>query len=193
MIQNLEACVPSSELRPHVLASASAGALWPTPHSKLFDFEFTRPRAEYIDRIARAALERIRSVGRTVTCHGDWRAEHVRFEGDEAVVAFDWDSLCTASESWILGVTAHMFCADWSQADTVQAPTLAEARAFVGDYEAARGGAFTPEERQVCGAAFAYAVAYTARCGHSIGIDIRSDAGNHQHLIATEAFRLLDL
>jgi len=193
LIRCLERFVPSVELRPHGLASVPPSSLWPTPHSKLFDFESTQRGAEYIDRIAREARERIQCVGRTVICHGDWRAEHVRFEGDEIVVAFDWDSLCSVAEPWILGTTAHMFCADWSRDDVAQAPTLAEARAFVGDYEAARGQAFTREERRACGAAFAYSIAYTARCGHSAGVDIRSEPGNHQYLIATEGFRLLDL
>jgi len=192
LIRCLESFAPAVELRPHVLAGSSH-SLWPTPHSKLFDFDSTQRGAEYIDRIAREARERIQHVGRTVICHGDWRAEHVRFEGDEVVVAFDWDSLCSVAEPWIIGITAHMFCADWSRDDIAQAPTMAEARAFVGDYEAARGQAFTGEERRACGAAFAYSVAYTARCGHSAGLDIRSEPGNHQYLIATEGLRLLDL
>lgn len=192
-IRSLESFSPSVELRPHALASVPSNALWPTPHSKLFDFESTQRGAEYIDRIAHEARERVQPVGRTVMCHGDWRAEHVRFEGDELVLAFDWDSLCSVAEPWILGTTAHMFCADWSRDDIAQAPTLAEARTFVADYEAARGKAFTREERRACGAAFAYSVAYTARCGHSAGVDIRSEPGNHQYLIATEGLRMLDL
>lgn len=49
------------------------------------------------------------------------------------------------------------------------APTLEEARAYVAEYEEARGRPFSVEERRCVGASFAYAVAYGARCAHSIG------------------------
>jgi Phosphotransferase enzyme family len=193
LIRCLDAFVPSVELRPHPLASLPSNSLWPRPHSRLFDFESTPKGAADIDRVARRARERLQRAGRTVICHGDWRAEHVRFEGAEAVVAYDWDSLCRVGEPFILGMTAHMFCADWSRSDIAQAPTLSEAQAFVSDYEAARGQPFTRAERRVCGAAFAYSVAYTARCGHSVGLDQRGEPGSHQYLVATEALGLLEL
>ena len=78
--------------------------------------------------------------------------EHAN-EGDQPVAAF----------------IAHAFCADWSRQGDDQAPTLGEARAFVADHEAARGGAFAAAERRLVGAAFAYSVAYTTRCGHAFG------------------------
>jgi hypothetical protein len=86
-----------------------------------------------------------------------------------------------------------MFCANWSRDDIAQAPTLDEARAFIAEYERARGRPFTGEERRACGGGFAYAVAYTARCGHASGLDIRHQPGNHQHLIETHGAGLLDL
>jgi hypothetical protein len=86
-----------------------------------------------------------------------------------------------------------MYCADWSRDDVRQAPTLEEARAFVIDYELARGLPFTREERRLCGGAYTYSVAYTARCGHASGVDIRQQPGNHQHLIAAHGAGLLDL
>jgi aminoglycoside phosphotransferase (APT) family kinase protein len=132
-------------------------------------------------------------TGRRVIGHGDWRAEHVRFEGDRPVVAFDWDSLCEAPEAALIGSTAHMFCADWSRADVAQAPTFEEAAAFVADYEAAAARKFTPRERTLCGAAFAYSVAYTARCGHAAGMDTREQPGTFQHLVSTMGERLLEL
>jgi hypothetical protein len=168
-------------------------SLWPTPHSRLFDFQATTQGAGYIDDLAREARRRMGSVGRRVIGHSDWRAEHVRFEGDEISVAHDWDSLRRSLEPAAVGATAHMFCADWSREDFVQAPTFEEARAFVDDYESARGRSFTLEERRECGAAFTYAVAYTARCGHASGVDIRHQPGNHQHLIAAHGLGLLDL
>lgn len=169
-----------------------ANSLWPVPHSRLFDFDATTRGAEYIDDLAREARRRLRPVGQRVVSHGDWRAEHVRFDEDVISVAYDWDSLCSSFEPAAVGATAHMYCADWSRDDVVQAPTLDEARAFIRDYETARGQQFTLEERGSCAAALAYAVAYTARCGHASGVDLRHQPGNHQNLIAAHGADLLD-
>src|SRR5579872_6996617 len=108
-------------------------------------------------------------------------------------MAFDWDSLCEEREPALVGFAARAFRADWSRQDIVPAPTLAEARAFIADYQAAAGRQFTPAERALCGAAFAYSVAYTSRCGHACGVDTRSQPGTFQHLLATAGGALLDL
>ncbi|BCA54519.1 hypothetical protein W02_16590 [Nitrospira sp. KM1] len=86
-----------------------------------------------------------------------------------------------------------MFCADWRRNDPVQAPTLEEARKFVSDYEGAAGRKFTRPERALCGAAFAYSVAYTSRCSHARGADMRDQEGTFQHLIASQGSKLMDL
>jgi hypothetical protein len=78
--------------------------LWPTPHNVLFDFEATSAGAEWIDEIAAAALAvRHDRIGREVVGHGDWVANHVRFDGAEPCVAYDWDSLETDREPNLLG------------------------------------------------------------------------------------------
>jgi hypothetical protein len=84
----------SSALPYSLLFDRPRDRLWPPPHSKLFDFEATTEGAQYIDLVAAKALERMSPAGRAVIGHGDWRAEHVRFDGNAPVVAFDWDSLC---------------------------------------------------------------------------------------------------
>jgi hypothetical protein len=68
-----------------------------------------------------------------------------------------------------------------------------EARAFVGDYETARGSSFSASERRLCAAAFAYSCAYTARCGHALGKDERGEVGTFAHLAWTERERLLGM
>src|SRR5262245_4306530 len=50
------------------------GELWPTPHSRLFDFGRTALGAEWIDDVARAARD-VPMVGERVIAHADWRAE----------------------------------------------------------------------------------------------------------------------
>ncbi len=189
----LTAAVPVTTLPLSLLTSTPTSALWPRPHSKLFDFDATSRGAEYIDNLAAAARARMNPVGARVVGHSDWRAEHVRFEGDRPVVAFDWNSLAEEREPALVGITAHMFCSDWSRGDVAPAPTLEEARAFIADYQAASGRAFTSAERALCGAAFAYSVAYTSRCGHASGVDTRGQPGTFQHLVAREGIRLLDI
>jgi hypothetical protein len=189
----LSPLVASSSLPPHALALLPPDRLWPTPHSKLFDFEATLAGAEEIDALARLARPRMLPVGAVVLGHSDWRAEHLRFEGQRPVAAFDWDSLCKSHEPELVGFIAHGFCADWSRSGHVQAPTLAEARAFVDEYEAARGTAFTAAERRALGAAFAYSVAYSSRCGHAYGKHEREKPGTFHHLLASHGEQLLDL
>jgi hypothetical protein len=189
----LDPFVAVSSLPVHLLAQLAPDVLWPRPHSKLFDFEATRAGAEQIDALATQARQRMLRAGRVVIGHTDWRAEHVRFEGDLPIAAFDWDSLCKGREPELVGFIAHAFCADWSRPQHVQAPTLEEARAFVSDYEAARGRAFDAEERRLLGASFAYSVAYSARCGHAYGKRERDEPGTFHELCARYAERLLEL
>jgi len=192
IVQACEPLVEMTALAPGLLASAG-DALWPTPHSKLFDFAASAKGAEWIDDIAERARARMSPVGRRVIGHSDWRAEHVRFLADRAIVAFDWDSLRCEREPALIGAAAHAFCADWSQGDHRQAPSLDEARAFVRDYERARVEMFSSEERRLCGAGLAYASAYTARCGHATGVDERETPGTFQHLVWSERDNLFDV
>jgi hypothetical protein len=192
IVQACDALVEGSALGPGVLGSMGH-ALWPTPHSKLFDFAATAKGAEWIDDIAARARERMNPAGKIVIGHGDWRAEHIRFLADTPVVAFDWDSLCREREPALIGAVAHGFCADWSQGDKRQAPSLDEARAFVRDYQRARGKMFSTEERRLCGAHLAYASSYTARCGHAGGGDERKTLGTFQHLVWSERGSLFDV
>jgi hypothetical protein len=145
--------------------------------SRTPSYSISRPRPEWIDELAALARERMAPAGRHVIGHSNWRQEHFRFIGEKPIVAFDWDSLCCELEPALLGAAAAGFCADWSCAGRRQAPRLEEARAIKNDYEEARGKAFSPDERRVCGAAFAYACAYTARCGHALGVDERNADG----------------
>jgi hypothetical protein len=181
-----------STLAPMLLSALPADRLWPVPHSRLFDFEATARGAAWIDDVAAAARTR-RPEGELVIGHADWRAEHVRLAGDAVAVAYDWDSLARDREPALVGSCAHAFTADWSRAGRAQAPTLDEARAFVAEYEAARGRPFECAERAACGATFAYACAYTARCGHAGGADEREVPGTFQHLVARHGLELLAL
>jgi Phosphotransferase enzyme family len=142
--------------------------LWPTPHNVLFDFEATSAGAEWIDEIATAALAvRDDRIGREVVGHGDWVANHVRFDGTEPCVAYDWDSLETDREPHLLGCAAATFTYN-EQLPVELEPNVEETRAFVADYEAARGASLTADELRATHASAVYVRAYATRCGHAV-------------------------
>lgn len=144
--------------------------LWPRPHSPLFDFEATRAGAEWIDALAARAREtRRRAEGTFVIGHFDWRVEHARFdERAKLVASYDWDSLHAELEPVLVGANAHAFTADWQREDLVRVPSVDEIRAFISDYERARGAPFTRAELELARASCVYSLAYTARCNHAV-------------------------
>jgi hypothetical protein len=192
-VRLLEPFAAESRLPAHLLSVRAGDSLWPRPHSRLFDFDATRRGAGEIDALAAQARAALTPAGRIVLGHGDWRAEHLRFDAGRVVLAYDWQSVCRCEEAALVGFNAHAFCADWSGDDPRQAPSLDEARAFVADYERARGAPFGREERRLCGAAFAYSVAYTTRCGHAGGYEGRDVPGTFHHLLAEHGAGLLML
>ena len=119
----------------------------PTPHDLRFDFEATAEGAEWIDDLGHVAIERRRrDAGDPVIGHFDWRVQNLAFDGDRVVAIYDWDSLALASEPAIVGQAAGGFPIDWRVDHPDPPPTLDEMRAFVADYERARGAA-VPAER----------------------------------------------
>lgn len=171
LVQLVDLCrgfVALDGLPPSLLASPAPGELWPEPHDRRFDFVATAGGAEWIDELALAARRALAvGSGKVVVGHRDWRVEHARFEGEAIVAAHDWQSLAVGRETALLGSAGHAFTVDWSLAQARRSPTLVEYRAFVADYEAARGGRFSRAERRTIDAAWVYATAYGARCEHS--------------------------
>jgi hypothetical protein len=158
------------------------GELWPIPHEGRFDFAGTTPGAEWIDDVARQARKILdgNPSGDTVVGHTDWRAQNMRFAGDQISAIYDWDSLAIEREPALVGSAAHGFTSNWAQPPTGrQFPTLEEAETFIDDYEHARNAAFSLAERRAARAALVYSMAYTARCEHS---DALTDFGRHPPL-----------
>jgi hypothetical protein len=143
-------------------------ALYPQPHSKLFDFEKTAKGAEWIDDFARRGLQAEPHDGPLLLGHADWRVEHLRFENGTIVATYDWDSLAYWTETELVGISAHGFTADWSRENVRRIPTADDIRAYVSDYEVARGRPFSQGERQSLFAQCVYFIAYGARCTHSL-------------------------
>ncbi len=145
-----------------------AGVLWPTPHSKLFDFEATASGAEWIDEIARQAQEtKLRGAGQLVLGHNDWSVKHFRYVGERVRVIYDWDSLALEKEPIVVGhASANFTYTEFF--DGPRLPTNEESRAFITEYEVARGKPFTLDEHQTLKAAEIYSIAYSARCEHAL-------------------------
>ena len=151
-----------------MIPAADPRAVFPAPHSPIFDFAATSPGARWIDDLALAAA-RVVDAGPAeprVVAQADWRVEHLRFAGERLVAVFDWDSLRVDREAAAVGQVAQVFTTDWSAAEP-HVPTLNEASAFLDDYQAARGKPFTDEETTQARAAWVYATAYGARCEHA--------------------------
>ena len=167
----IELCRPLTAepgFREHAMATPP-DELWPRPHDGRFDFARSAAGAEWIDAVAAAALPpQETGAGVDVVGHEDLRAEHVRLAGGALTAVYDWDSLALRREPVLVGIVAHGFTANWrAPAGHRQFPTLAEMRAYVADYEAARGAPFAADERRMLDASLVYTMAYTARCEHS--------------------------
>jgi len=149
----------------------TAERLWPTPHNVLFDFEATSGGAEWIDEIARVAKP-LRHTGlqQEVIGHDDWSVKHFRFDGLRPTVIYDWDSLTVEPEAVLVGQAAATFT--YTEHLPVELwPSVAEATAFLDDYEAARGLPFSTGERRAAGASAVWSRAYSSRCVHALGRD----------------------
>lgn len=151
-------------------SSLAPGRAFPRPHSPLFDFERTQAGAEWIEALARAALAaRDPLVGPRVIGHYDFRVEHLRFAQGQVVTSYDWDSLHRDHEPVLVGLTAFNFAADWQRSPPAATPTLDEVRAFVAEYELARGAPFSTDERRLAAGSCVFAMSYRARCAHALG------------------------
>ena len=79
--------------------------------------------------------------------HGDWRIENANVAAGEVVAIYDWDSVCVEPELFAVATAAVTFCVDWSRPVGEHFPTNAEIRAFIGEYETARGAPFSDAQR----------------------------------------------
>jgi aminoglycoside phosphotransferase (APT) family kinase protein len=162
------------------------------PHSKLFDFEKTAKGAEWIDAFAERARRLEAHNGKPMLAHADWRVEHLRFQDGKIVATYDWDSLAFRPETELVGISAHGFTADWTFENVPRIPTADDIRAYVADYERARGRTFSKHERKSLFATCVYCIAYGARCTHSLQPDKTEwEENTWPYLLRTEGEVLL--
>jgi hypothetical protein len=142
-----------------------ADAVFPPPHNALFDF--STPGGAWIDEHARRTRAILDEPMPLVVMHADVSCANIRVAGGAVVAAYDMDSLAWIDEARCLGSVAVHFT--YTGEAGFRWPSREQALAFVDDYEAARGAAFTARERERIEAAMTYAIAYTARCERGEG------------------------
>jgi hypothetical protein len=191
LAQLVDLCRPLGGLGGLACKPGPADGLWGTPHDDRFDFEATAAGAEWIDELAREA-RRCLDAGAAVVGHTDWRAENMRFENGSVSAVYDWESVARSPEPVIVGAAAHYFPSDFRFEGRRQIPTCDEALAFVADYEAARGAAFTGDELRSVRAALVDAMAYTARCEHSTATRTEAPEGSARAFLRAHGRELLD-
>jgi hypothetical protein len=162
-------CRPLDEpdLAAHPLRSPG-GALYPEPHSPLFDFALEAASAQWIDELATMAVAARDADGSDpVIGHSDWSSRNIRVGRGELCIAYDWDSLTLATESALVGQAAATWRSFGDDRPSV-APGVEEVRSYVADYEAASGRRFDRGRRRAALAAALWVLAYTARCEHAL-------------------------
>jgi len=94
--------------------------------------------------------------------HTDISCANIIVGHGAVTAAYDMDSIAWIDELRCLGSVAVHFT--YTGGDASILPTTDEARAFIADYECARGLVFTARDHTRIDAAMIYAMAYTARC-----------------------------
>ena len=162
------------------LAPGQHESLWP-PAQRIWELsELSDEDTRFIDAHASAAqLVLKKSKLPRLATHLDWGAKNIRFRDDTVCAVYDSDSLHAASEAECVGRAAAQFTAQWD-IPALLTPTAEEARAFVEEYQSARGRKFSRAERAVAAAAARYLVAQVARLELLSGVP---EADNYRGLL----------
>jgi aminoglycoside phosphotransferase (APT) family kinase protein len=91
--------------------------------------------------------------------HADWEAQNMRWLDNEPLAVLDWDSLAWLSEAVLVGTACGVFA---SHGSPILAP-IESSLAFLDTYEAARGNAFSADERELVWAASVVVALHNAR------------------------------
>jgi hypothetical protein len=140
-------------------------ALWPKAQ-RLWELREIAPDDEDMALITEhaSAAQRVLKKSKLpqVAAHLDWGVKNLRFRDDAVCAVYDADSIHLASEAECVGRAAAQFTAQWD-IPALLTPTPKEAKAFVDEYQAARGRKFSRTERTIAAAAARYLVAQVAR------------------------------
>lgn len=158
-----------------------AGALYPEPHSPLFDFTLRTDKegreggsgddeVAWIDELAAAgAAARDLDDAPHTLIHCDWAARNIRIAGSRLVASYDWDTLNACPGSSAVGIAAATWRSTGDPDDPV-APGPEEIEAYLDTYLRCsddRRRATRTWRTAATGQAL-WILAYTARCEHAL-------------------------
>jgi hypothetical protein len=154
----------------------SEDLLWPWPDDQ--DTDLNRIGGPgWIDAAAYAARRRLRQrQDQAVIGHSDWYTENLRWNANQLLVAYDWDSLIADGEPVIAGLAAAIYLYP-------ALATVTETADFLAAYAAARGRPFSPRELQCCWAAGVWTRAFDAKKEYAAGqpvISLAEDEARHR-------------
>ena len=162
------------------IAPGHQETLWPAPQRIWEQSDRDDDETRFIDAHGRAAQLVLKKSKLTrVVTHLDWGVKNIRFRDERVCAVYDSDSVHAASEAECVGRAAAQFTAQW-EIPALLTPTPAEAKAFVDEYQAARGRKFSRAERTVAAAAARYVVAQVARLELLSGVP---EADNYRGLL----------
>jgi Ser/Thr protein kinase RdoA (MazF antagonist) len=132
---------------------------WPPPDDRDDDLN-AYPPVNWIDDAAQRARRRLERSPRTpIVGHADWYSLNVLWEDERLHVVHDWDSIARRPEVVLAGCAAAVFSADGGP----NAATVEETDQFLEAYQAARGRAWTADDRELCWAAGLWTRAFDAK------------------------------
>ncbi len=180
---------------PDLPVASAPAALYPPPHSPLFDFEATADGAAWIDELARRARAVVDQDTSVLTIvHSDWRGDNLRVAriGRRVTAVYDWDSVQVQREITAIGGVAAMHSVDWSGAKAPYYATAKECIDFGHLVVSALPRSLSGIEADALRAAILFGWCYTARCEHALASvgDDTPEFGMRERL-RTDAAQLL--
>jgi hypothetical protein len=153
--------------------------LWPPADDRDDDLNSS---PSWLDEVAREIREHLSTLDAPpVIGHGDFIAQNVAWLDGQPLAVHDWDSVISAPEAIIAGLTASVWQAGakepyWS--------TIAETGEFLELYQHHRGSAFSPAETRAAWLAGLWVLAFNAKKASFSGIDLltQTDAAHRLSL-----------
>lgn len=100
----------------------------------------------WVDAAAQRVRQRLTtSSAHACVGHGDWEPQNIRWNGNDALVVHDWDSVIAQPEAAIVGLASAM----WTRVDGSEpTATIAQTADFITSYQQATGPAWDASQVQ---------------------------------------------
>jgi Ser/Thr protein kinase RdoA (MazF antagonist) len=139
--------------------------VWPAADDRDDDLNAAEHATPWLDETGARVRRRLArfiqtSAGdRLVVGHGDWEAQNLRWDGDQPLVVYDWDSVIVAPEAAVVGLAASV----WPCGMKPRAATVAESAAFLDAYQNAAGRVWSHDEIEASWAAGLWVYAFNTK------------------------------